>query len=36
MLANAAMTGLRIGEILALKVSDFDFEGKLLTVHRCV
>lgn len=36
MLAIAAMTGLRIGEILALKVSDFDFERKLLTVHRSV
>lgn len=30
------MTGLRIGEILALKVCDFDFERKLLTVHRSV
>ena len=36
MLAIAAMAGLRIGEILALKVSDFDFERKLLTVHRSV
>ena len=36
MLAIAAMTGLRIGEILALKVSDFDFEQKLLTVRRSV
>jgi len=36
MLAIAAMTGLRIGETLALKVSDFDFERKLLTVHRSV
>lgn len=36
MLAIAAMTGLRIGEILALKVGDFDFERKLLTVHRSV
>ena len=36
MLAIAAMTGLRIGEILALKTSDFDFERKLLTVRRSV
>jgi len=36
MLAIAAMTGLRIGEILALAVSDFDFEKKLLTVRRSV
>jgi integrase len=36
MLAIAAMTGLRIGEILALAVSDFDFERKLLTVRRSV
>lgn len=36
MLAIAAMTGLRIGEILALKVGDFDFQKKLLTVHRSV
>jgi integrase len=35
-LAIAVTTGLRIGEILALKVSDFDFERKLLTVHRSV
>jgi len=36
MFAIAAMTGLRIGEILALAVSDFDFEKKLLTVRRSV
>jgi integrase len=36
MIAIAATTGLRIGEILALKVSDFDFERKLLTVYRSV
>jgi len=36
MLAIAAMTGLRIGEILALKTSDFDLERKLLTVRRSV
>jgi len=36
MLAIAAMTGLRIGEILALKTGDFDFQRKLLTVHRSV
>lgn len=36
MLAIAAMTGLRIGEILALRASDFDLDRRLLTVHRSV
>jgi integrase len=36
MFAIAAMTGLRAGEILALKVGDFDFKGRLLAVRRSV
>lgn len=36
MFAIAAMTGLRVGEILALQVSDFDLDNRLLTVRRSV
>ena len=36
MFAIAAMAGLRVGEILALKTEDFDFERKLLFVRRSV
>lgn len=32
MFAIAAMAGLRVGQILALKTEDFDFERKLLFV----
>lgn len=36
MFAIAAMTGLRAGEILALQLTDFDFDNRLLTVRRSV
>lgn len=36
MFAIAAMTGLRVGEILALQKSDFDFETRTLRVSRSV
>jgi integrase len=36
MFAIAAMTGLRVGEILALQKDDFDLERNLLTVRRSV
>ncbi len=36
MFAIATMTGLRAGEILALQVEDFDFQNRLLAVHRSV
>lgn len=36
MFAIAAMTGLRVGEILALQKADFDLERNLLTVRRSV
>jgi integrase len=36
MFAIAAMTGLRVGEILALQVGDFDFDQNLLAVRRSV
>jgi hypothetical protein len=36
MFAIAAMTGLRVGEILALQRGDFDLERNLLTVRRSV
>lgn len=36
MFAIAAMTGLRVGEILALQRDDFDLEKNLLTVRRSV
>lgn len=36
MFAIAAMTALRVGEILALQVGDFDFDNRLLTVRRSV
>jgi integrase len=36
MFAIAALTGLRAGEILALKAEDFDFEGRLLHIRRSV
>lgn len=36
MFAIAAITGLLVGEILALQVSDFDFDKRLLTVRRLV
>ena len=36
MFAIAAMAGLRAGEILALRVDDFDFQNRLLAVRRSV
>jgi integrase len=36
MFAIASMTGLRAGEILALRTGDFDLEQNLLTVRRSV
>lgn len=36
MFAIAAMTGLRVGEILALQIGDFDFENRLLAVRHSV
>jgi len=34
--ANAATSGLRAGEILALQIGDFNFENRLLAVRRSV
>jgi integrase len=36
MFAIAAMSGLRVGEILALQLNDFDFPNRLLAVRRSV
>jgi len=36
MFAIAAMTGLRVGEILGLQTSDFDFENRVFHVRRSV